>query len=1304
MAPMPGASGNPQFPPSPHKESKATPSNSGGAASESSTSLNRAAIPSTPASHKGKGKASEDDPTALSAHSSCNSAKPRGGVTGSSSPRQVSKRASSKTQTYANSSTPSTSSRGVKRGASHIHQEEQVRASDGETDDKSGFRSLGEGSDASNASASLGGGSKQAGKAKVTATVPSVSDAEVEAGSSHSSLPSSVKGDSGTDLDVEITGSQSAASEFGKGLVSGPLVSTANLPEIPDEAPSSDGQGVTNAIQQHDTDEVEAETDLGGVQASGSPLELGQDYGSNITQLPSMLASAAKPLKASPSVDLAMTSCDPVSMTSTVSRGNYHQCGSARRVKVYELKGETWFDRGTGYCAGVYDETVDEALLVARKEDKCQLIEVFDPDASAPGYITGKEERASGDVTTNAAGKEIKSSEISGDAEAAEKGRQCRFVVVVSESLDSDDILLASKVVKEDVYQRQQDTLVVWTEPNGVDMALSFQESEGCNEVWEFLTEVQKHFIAMAEDVLSESPPVTPSPHSPTGALGMSASGLGMESFMSQEAGFAGLPDPELGNLEEIDAILKDGNLRGPTMREKIAVWLLREDYIKKLIPVFDDAEELEALPSLHLLCGITQMILMLNDNVIFEYILKDDVFLGVVGMLEYDPEFPKLKASYREYLKETARFKQVVEIRDPTILAKIHQTYRLLYLKDVILARVLDDPTFSILNSFIFFHQSDIVNFCSTNEVFLTELFGMLADPKGSEERKKEGVLFIQHLCAMGKQIQPLARMALYRTLTEWGSLGVVEFALSLPDQQIRNAAAEILMTIIEFDANSVRAHVVAQVDQGARPLVSMLIDLLHAEQDLGLKAQMAEALRIIFDVGNEGSSGASQVHSMAVAQGMPKAKTDPDRFLTWVYEVDIARLFSPLNALPDFRVLSKGEKLTTEPRSRSALYAHLCDLLCYMIAHHSFRSQYFVLTSEVSKKIGSLLHSREKHIRLAALRFFKCCLASNNQFTNRHFVKIELFGAILDLVEAEAGRNNLVTSGCLDFFEHMRRENIKPLINHLLERYGSRVRALAGSPLVSKGFSALVLQWEKNREPPPMDPEDAAAAAAEAEEKARRQRDLARRGAVRANDDLDEDSYFNDDSEGGRGEEAEAEAEAEGWSTMGSRSISTSATTGLVPYDDDDEGVDDEQREAWPEQTSTGMQLTSHDVAEAAGGSSPPRLSEKRRREEEEEEDDIMGRLAKRKNEEAGELDFGEGGFVKASSLESVAKTSSKTGSKGLKIGNIFGGSGSKVEGKGANLSGAGGKKISLGLSSTSKKMASGSKEDKKGAEQLM
>ena len=66
---------------------------------------------------------------------------------------------------------------------------------------------------------------------------------------------------------------------------------------------------------------------------------------------------------------------------------------------------------------------------------------------------------------------------------------------------EPDRILLNIQIKRDDSYAKQQgpskndrwqipvlmihlETLIVWTDPSGVDMALSFQESEGCGSVW----------------------------------------------------------------------------------------------------------------------------------------------------------------------------------------------------------------------------------------------------------------------------------------------------------------------------------------------------------------------------------------------------------------------------------------------------------------------------------------------------------------------------------------------------------------------------------------------------------------------------------------------------------------------------------------------------------------------------------------------------------------------------------------------------------------------------------------------------
>lgn len=85
-----------------------------------------------------------------------------------------------------------------------------------------------------------------------------------------------------------------------------------------------------------------------------------------------------------------------------------------------------------------------------------------------------------------------------------EEGRKDPRVIVESED-QPERLLLETRIHKEDGFQKQQgksriftpallrplansestETLIVWQEPgSGVDMALSFQEAEGCALIW----------------------------------------------------------------------------------------------------------------------------------------------------------------------------------------------------------------------------------------------------------------------------------------------------------------------------------------------------------------------------------------------------------------------------------------------------------------------------------------------------------------------------------------------------------------------------------------------------------------------------------------------------------------------------------------------------------------------------------------------------------------------------------------------------------------------------------------------------
>ena len=68
----------------------------------------------------------------------------------------------------------------------------------------------------------------------------------------------------------------------------------------------------------------------------------------------------------------------------------------------------------------------------------------------------------------------------------------------------------------------------------------------------------------------------------------------------------------------------------------------------------------------------------------------------------------------------------QVIPISNPELMSKIHQTYRVQYIQDVVLPTpsVFEENMLSTLSSFIFFNKVDIVSQIQEDEKFLTELF----------------------------------------------------------------------------------------------------------------------------------------------------------------------------------------------------------------------------------------------------------------------------------------------------------------------------------------------------------------------------------------------------------------------------------------------------------------------------------------------------------------------------------------------------------------------------------------------------
>ena len=441
------------------------------------------------------------------------------------------------------------------------------------------------------------------------------------------------------------------------------------------------------------------------------------------------------------------------------------------------------------------------------------------------------------------------------------------------------------------------------------------------------------------------------------------------------------LPPPELSNIRYIESTIRDASQSQPG-RESLTKFLVTEDYVRSLVPLVEMAERLEDLPDLHLLSGIMKMLILLNDSKIIEQMVSDELILGVVGALECeripipsynnkhltcadDPEFPYHKANHRTYLQNGSRFKEVVPIEDHTIKSKIHTTWRLQYLKDVVLARILDDPTFGVLNTLIFYNQLEIVNYLQGNSEFLQELFGLIDNPDIQATKKKDVVYFLQQCCAIAKNLQAQARQSLYGNFMQNGLLDVIVFALAQHEVPVRIAGTDILVAMIDHDPAMVRGSIVKSSSEKQKPLTDTLIDLLLVEKDLGVKAQAADAIKVLLDPQQipppqETMGGRVSQEFMQKYRGNPSLNQQTEHFIQEFYDNGAKRLFQPL------KDLEHRERVDDLNFNEVSLFCHLVDILMYFVRQHLFWSKFFIASECIPARVRQLLAAPQKHMKL--------------------------------------------------------------------------------------------------------------------------------------------------------------------------------------------------------------------------------------------------------------------------------------------------------------------------------------------------
>ncbi|XVF66140.1 hypothetical protein PTKIN_Ptkin10aG0011300 [Pterospermum kingtungense] len=563
---------------------------------------------------------------------------------------------------------------------------------------------------------------------------------------------------------------------------------------------------------------------------------------------------------------------------------------------------------------------------------------------------------------------------------------------------EDNEALLLHRISPDDIYRKQEDTIISWRDSEySTELALSFQENTGCSYIWDHICNVQRN---------------------------MHFSSLNNETFHTMNSELRELPAVELSTLP---LILKTVAESGLADQMRLTELILNDqDFFQKLMELFRICEDLENMDGLHMICKIVKGIILLNSPQVFEKIFGDELVMDIIGSLEYDPDVPQV-LHYRNFLKEHVVFKEAIPIKNPMVLSKIHQTYRVGYLKDVVLARVLDEATVGSLSSIIHSNNAIVISLLKDDSTFIQELFARLRSPTTSAESKKNLVYFLHEFCSLSKSLQMVHQLRLFRDLVNEGIFDIISDALQSQDKKLVLTGTDILIMFLNQDPNLLRFYVVRQE---RITLLGLLVKGMITDFEEYMHCQFLEILRSLLDS-----------FSLTGAQRDTIIDIFYEKHLGQLIDVIISSCSSDESGQSTSKLASNAQRVESQNSTKPEILSNICELLCFCVVHHPYRIKCNFLLNNVIEKVLLLTRRREKYLVVAAVRFVRTILSRHDEHLINHFVKNNLLKPVVDAFVANGNRYNVLNSAVLELFEYIRKENLKVLVKYIVDSFWNQL-----------------------------------------------------------------------------------------------------------------------------------------------------------------------------------------------------------------------------------------------------------------------
>jgi hypothetical protein len=379
------------------------------------------------------------------------------------------------------------------------------------------------------------------------------------------------------------------------------------------------------------------------------------------------------------------------------------------------------------------------------------------------------------------------------------------------------------------------------------------------------------------------------------------------------------------------------------------------------------------------------------GNRTMLELLFDDNNYLISFGALEHETQSNRI-IPHRKYFKEIVKFKNPLNITDPSLIKKINQNLRLTYLRDTALGRIINENTIKAINLIIQMNHSEIIQYFMDNTDYLKVLFSQMESE--NIDVKKDAILFLSELISCSKNVVQ-SRVTFNEVLCENGILPILSKLIgdnsdknndgntNSISELININIVEIFISILSSVPLLIRQYLIHNQDQ----TMSQLTNLLLFHNNFPIKYEISQIFKTLID-----------------GEGDPSNKTI---FFTSTIDKFISYLNKPYSKTNDKSEISSTIQI-------------IIEIFLTWFNNMDFDAQFWLDKFQINKVIIKLLQDdQSKTVNLYAIKLLKIILDTCENYLVIKIISEELCNNLIKLLNENMKKRNIIFSCIMNFLD---------------------------------------------------------------------------------------------------------------------------------------------------------------------------------------------------------------------------------------------------------------------------------------------